>query len=126
MDLKEWAKEYLQRNSKIKQWKIISLDDNGALVQTSRAKTFYEFQEDLSKGISSSKEERIIITLNTKKNIKEAQGFFDSLDNKTRILFANTDTDSFWILNPHFIRNYSSPEQFKKNPASFVGETTYM
>jgi hypothetical protein len=58
--------------------------------------------------------------------VKYAQNEFDNLENNTRILFVNTETDSFWILNAHFIRNYSNPEQFKKNPASFVGETGYM
>jgi hypothetical protein len=31
--LNEWAKEYLQRNSKIKQWEIVSIDEHKAVSQ---------------------------------------------------------------------------------------------
>jgi hypothetical protein len=114
MRLREWAGEYLRRNSKIKQWEIISMDDTRAVVRTPRAKIIYVFQESLTREYLQSKDEMIIITLNTKSNVKQAQALFDEIDSNTRIIFANTDDDSFWILNPGFIRNYSTPDQFKK------------
>ncbi|MFT4309224.1 MAG: hypothetical protein ACMXYL_01935 [Candidatus Woesearchaeota archaeon] len=125
MELSEWATQYLKRNAKIKQWEIISCNNSDAMVKTSRATIEYRYANDLDNNMILGEHEKVIITLNTKKNVMKAQDLFDSINDKTRILFVHIESDSYWILNPQFIRNYADPNSFKKNPQLYVGETPY-
>lgn len=115
MDLSEWAHQFLIRNAKLKGW-IVNGSGPEYTVE-SKAKQTYTVVEHAK----DAPEANVLITLNTKANVRWVAEHFDEIP-ESRIIFANPQADGYWTLNIRMMRLFGDVDRFKKKPETFSTE----
>lgn len=115
MDLHEWAHQYLLRNAKLKGWSVKE-DGRGYAVEAKSSRRY-----DVVGTLAERSEADVVITLNTKENVRWAAEHIDELGD-LRVVFTNPAEDGFWTLNVRMMRSFGDIDRFRKKPESLSSE----